>query len=126
MSDKITLKIWNREFHLDVIYDCYAEENVTSLQIETFNYLNKNNNFISNTLENVKEYCVDNYGSAITLSDLSNIFKYVVPKSIFIKRDDQNHVFALMCHFKLDMEHGLALVFRENKLIEIGEENIIL
>lgn len=55
-----------------------------------------------------------------------NIFKYVVPKAIFIKRDHQKHIFALMCHFKLDMEHGLALVFQENKLVKIGAEDIIL
>ena len=126
MNDKITLNIWEREFHLDVVYDCYAGENVTPLQSETFHALNQNNDCINSTLQNVKAYCVDNYGDEVTLSDLNNIFKYVVLKAIFIKRDHQNHIFALMCHFKLDMEHGLALVFQENKLVKIGAEDIIL
>ena len=77
-------------------------------------------------LEQVKAYCLKHYNDTIEDSDLNSIFKYVVPKNIFIKRSKTQHIFALMCHFRLDMEHGLAVVFTENQISEIGSEEIIL
>lgn len=126
MSNRITLRIWERTFELKVVYDCYEGENVTLLQNETVAVLEKDYTFINNSLYDVKKYCLDNYGDEVMGSDLDNIFKYVVPKEIFIKRNDKNHIFALMCYFKLDMEHDLAIVFNENKLSMIGLEDIIL
>lgn len=126
MNKAIKLNIWGRLFELEVIYDCYQGEQITQLQKGTALLLEKDYQFINAYLNDIKKYCIDNYSEEISESQIKNIFKYVVPKNIFIKRDDKNKIFALMRHFKLDMEHGLAIVFKDKKLLKIGPEDIIL
>jgi len=126
MNKAIKLNIWGRLFELEVIYDCYQGEHVTPLQKETALLLENDSQFINTCLNDIKNYCIENYSEEISESKIENIFKYVVPKNIFIKRNDKNKMFALMCHFKFDMEHGLAIVFKDKKLLKIGPEDIIL
>lgn len=126
MRDRVELEIWGREFNLEIVYDTYEGETVLPIQIETIEMLVNNSDIINNALDHVKSYCLNQYKDMVTESDLSNIFKYVVPKSIFVKRNEKQHVFSVMCHFKLDMEHGLAIVFVDNVFSNIGSEDVIL
>ena len=49
-----------------------------------------------------------------------------MPKSIYVPQVSGHKIVAIMCYYKLDMEHGLAIVFEDNKLKDIGEEDIVL
>ena len=57
--------------------------------------------------------------------EIDNIFKYVIPKRIFIPRTDKKIV-AILCDYKFDMENGIAVVFENEKFKEIGVQDIIL
>ena len=46
-----------------------------------------------------------------------------MPESIFVKRDGR---VAIMCRYKFDSEHGIAVVFKDNKFEQIGMQDIIL
>ena len=73
--------------------------------------------FLNKDFSKMKEHTID------------NIFKYVIHKSIFIPIDNnRNHkrVFALMCNYIFDMEHGLALIFENEQFKEMGPQDIIL
>lgn len=51
------------------------------------------------------------------------IFRFVVPESIFVKRDGR---IALMCRYKFDIDHGIAIVFKDNNIVDVGQQDIIL
>ena len=54
-----------------------------------------------------------------------NIFSYIKPEYLFVKREDHPRV-ALMCKYRYDMEHGLAVVFAADGGITVGTQDIIL
>ena len=55
-----------------------------------------------------------------------NIFKYVMPKSIFVPHTKKHRIAAIMCNYKFDMEHGIAVVFENGKLKKVGTQDIVL
>ena len=56
---------------------------------------------------------------------IDNIFKYVIPKRIYITQSEEEE-FAIMCNYKFDMEHGIAVVYKGGKFKEAGPQDIIL
>ena len=124
--DKIKITIWGRDFELAKIYECHKDEEVTPEQLKAYDC------FVSNPewLENAKTL-VEEYAKASVLADDTNkkkesIFSYVIPDYILIKRYDDNPRVALMCKYKYEPEHGLAIVFTNTGEIEIGIQDIIL
>ena len=74
-------------------------------------------------LQNIKTYCLG-YDPTIVLN---NIFKYVVPQAIYLKRTkDTSRVVGIMCAFKLDIEHGLAIVFKDEQFVKIVQQDALL
>ena len=58
---------------------------------------------------------------------ISNIFRYAVPKMIYISKDpNKKKVVGLICHFTFDEENGIAVKFVDGKITEIGGDYIIL
>ena len=55
---------------------------------------------------------------------IDDIFDVVEPYSLFVVRSDSKRSVALMCHYRLDPEHGLALLFENERLTKIGPEDI--
>lgn len=125
MSD-IKMNIWDREFELDITYDCYSDEEITQKQKDAIDKFLSAENEITKALEKVKAYCLNLNKKEIGEDNISNIFKYVVPKYLFVPRDDINRVVAIMCKYKYDAESGLAIVFRNEKFAQIGRQDIVL
>ena len=48
-----------------------------------------------------------------------------MPESLFVPRTEKKTI-AIMCNYKFDKEHGIAVVFEEGRLKEIGSQDIIL
>ncbi len=115
--------IWGRELELEIIYDCYDGEKVLPIQKEAYNAFVMDGNEMNNSKEAVKKYCLEENKEEIGTDRIDNIFKYVMPESIFIKRDGR---VALLCKYRYDMEHGIAVVFMDGKFIEVGSQDIIL
>ena len=115
--------IWGREFELKVIYDCYGGEEVLPIQKDVYEAFVKDSGVICNSKEAVEKYCLEENREEIGTDQIDNIFKYVIPQSIFVKRDGR---IALLCKYKYDMEHGIAVVFKDGKFIEVGSQDIIL
>ena len=81
---------------------------------------------IDEVKEEVEKYIIKYNSKEIGRASVDNIFKYVMPKSIYVPQVSGHKIVAIMCYYKLDMEHGLAIVFEDNKLKDIGEEDIVL
>ncbi|MGI6019766.1 MAG: DUF6985 domain-containing protein [Marvinbryantia sp.] len=124
--NNIKIKLWGREFNLDIIYDCYSNEKVLESQEKAAQSFPGMSDEIESSLEHIKAYCLSNNKGEIGAESIDNIFKYVAPKYLFIPRDEKNQVVALMCNYKFDPESGIAVVFENGKLIKIGKQEIIL
>ena len=122
--NNIKLEIWNRCFNLKVIFDCLDDEKILDNQKAALdNFLNTD---ITDSLDKVKTYCLKHNANDIETDTIENIFKYVIPKSVYVPRDAKKRVIAIMCEYRFDMEHGLAVVFENEKVKTICLQDYIL
>ena len=121
---KIT--IWDRAFELSVVYECYAGEEVLESQREAFALLEDNAAEVAESLKAVKKYVRKTGAGQLADDAIENIFKYVMPKSIFVPHSKKHRIAAIMCNYKFDMEHGIAVVFENGKFKKIGAQDIVL
>ena len=124
MNNKINLTIWGRTFDLYYIYQNYSGEEVLPNQERTVEQI-PNADFQS-AMEAVKRYILKHNKEELQEESIPNLFKYVMPKRILIPRETEKRVFAIMCNYKFDMEHGLAIVFENEKFVAVGLQDIIL
>lgn len=121
-------KIWGRDFILKLIFDCYEGEEIDSIQEDAIADFEKNIlEYTQNGLDALKKYLVQNYKKEIGDESLPNIFKYVVPKTVYVSKDpSKKKVIGLLCHFKFDDEDGIAIKYVDGKVCDIGGEQIVL
>ena len=123
---KIKLIIWGRDFELDLVFDCYKGEDVLASQKESLRLFLSHNALIDSSLDKVKDYCLisnkDEIGGTI-----DNIFKFVMPQSLYIPRNsNDNRLVGLMCAYKFDPEHGLVVMFQNERFDKVGIQDIII
>jgi hypothetical protein len=125
---KQSFEIWGRKLDLEIAYDCYKGEEVLSSQENALKLFCENAVSIFETAkEKAEEYCFQNNREDIGAGHIENIFKYVMPKTIYIKRTFNNErTVAILCAYKFNLDDGLAIVFTNEKFSKIGTENIIL
>lgn len=122
---KINCKVWNRDFNLDVIYDVYKGESVTETQKIAFESFQKSADSLLSDSSKICSYCLKQNKEDIPNGVIENIFKYVIPQKIYICRSDKRKV-ALLCAYKFDPEHGIAIVFENEKQVAIGQQDLVL
>ena len=86
----------------------------------------KSGDAIDDALGYVKQYCLRNNKADIGSDSINNIFKYVAPKYLYVARNNEKHVVAIMCNYKFDPENGIAVIFENEKFSKIGMQDIIL
>ena len=122
---KVRMVIWGREFCPDIKYRIYQGKTVTPEQQEAVQFFMATENCLERSLNHLKEYIQVNYASMLDDSQIDNIFKYVIPRTIYVPKQRQQNLIALLCDFKFD-DDGIALVFTDGQLSEIGSQDIIL
>ena len=72
--------------------------------------------------------CSNCKNSTVSLADneIENIFRYVMPKSIFVPHSKSHQIAAILCNYKFDAEHGVAVVFENGHFKKIGTQDIVL
>lgn len=123
MSD-VRLNIWDRIFDVDIIFQNFSGDNVSDTQ-KNIAYSITSIDF-TDSLEALKRYIIKHNSPEMDESTIQNIFRYVIPKGVFIPFDNENRVFAIMCNYKFDMEHGLAIVYEDGHFKDVGPQDIIL
>lgn len=122
--NKINTLIWGREFELDVQYDCYTGEEILQSQRDAVSALSEQ--MIEEALGKVKDYCISINAKEIGTDAIDNIFKYIMPQYLYVPRTSGTHVVAIMCNYRFDQEHGVAVVFEDEKFSKVGKQDIIL
>ena len=120
-TDKICLDVWGRKFELKVIYDVYENEEILEIQRNAFDMFIENASKILKDDSFIKKYCQDNSNNQIT-GDIDNIFKYVIPNSLYIMRDGKKRKVVLLCDYRYDEEHGIAIGFENERISYIGSQ----
>ena len=120
--------IWDRTLELDIVYDCYSGENILDSQKNAFKeFCNKAESVFENAKKKTEEYCLKTNRSEIGTDYIENIFKYVKPKAIYIKRSTSSErIVAILCAYKFNPDDGIAIVFKNESFSAIGTQNIIL
>ena len=124
MNKTTKINVWGRSFELKIFFDVYENENILDNQKEALYSFVNNADHILGAYRELEVYCLEKDGDLIGNS-ISNIFKYVMPTSLFIIRDEKIHKVALLCNYRFDEEHGIALFFENEKLIKIGTQDDI-
>ena len=120
---KVKMEIWGREFNLEVFYKNYKGKEITDNQIASYEKFITADDAIEKSKKKLIAYIEENYEE---VGKIENIFKYVIPKMVYIPRGEKQRKCALLCDFKFDMEHGLALVFENEKFKEVVSQDDIL
>ena len=120
---KQLLNIWNRDFEIDITYEIFSDKPVSEKQKSIAGGLSAVD--FSESLEGVIKYIKKYNSRDLGEERIDNIFKYVIPKRIYITQSEEEE-FAIMCNYKFDMEHGIAVVYKGGKFKEAGPHDIIL
>lgn len=124
-KDIMKITIYGRKFELDIHYRKYTGQEVLKSQYDAIAKFKHAN--IDSSLDKVKKFIIedskDYYDEPI--ESIDNIFKYIKPRYLFVPRDDKGIV-AIMCDYKVDEEHGLAIVFKNGSYMNVGTQDIIL
>ncbi|MDE6708104.1 MAG: hypothetical protein K2K06_08720 [Oscillospiraceae bacterium] len=126
MIESLEINIWGREFNLPIEYDCYEGETVTEEQINAVSHFYAHSELIENAKNYVEAFCKDQVMEDEENGKKDNIFSYIKPECIFVKRDKECSRIALMCKYRYDLEHSLAVVFSADGEITVGIQDIIL
>ena len=122
--NNVELTIWGRKFNLNVEYDCYEGEEITDVQNKALEKFVTCDTEIEKSLEHVKKYCKNN-ALGENVGDIDNIFKFVVPTDLYVVRDNKRKV-AILCEYKFDIEHGLAIIFENEKYKTVDSPDSVL
>ena len=125
MINELNIAIWERTFLLPVEYDCYDDEVVTDAQKSAVKTLTMHPEWIVSAKSQVERFCREEVIADSENNKKDNIFSYIKPDYLFVKREDYPRV-ALMCKYRYDMEHGLAVVFATDGSVTVGYQDFIL
>ena len=121
-----TMTIWGRQYDLPVVFDCFDNEEVLPIQKQALEAFLKAENTIQESKKQLEKYILNDEYAEIEGNSIDNIFKYVIPTDLYIPRTLETRTVALLCDYRFDEEHGIAIVFENEQFKEIGEQDIVL
>ena len=124
---KTEMEIWGRSLTIEIVYDCYAGEEIQDYQKNAYEaFMSKYKELLGAVEADVKHYCKTTNAHDIEESEIRNIFKYVKPKTLYMPRiDNGKRTVALLCAYRFNPDDGIALVFENESLKNIGTGNIV-
>ena len=126
MINSIDITIWNRAYSLPVEYEFYTEDILTKPQEKAIRSFTEHPEWLEDAKSQVEQYCFSEVMADENNEKTDNIFSYIKPDYVFVKRDKKNARVALMCKYRYDQEHGLAVVFSSEGKATVGIQDIIL
>lgn len=126
MIKTVDIIIWGRLFSLSIDYDCDENEEVLRKEIKALEKFMSHPEWVENAKENVEKFCGDSVVEDTDNSKKDNIFSYIKPDYIYVKCRENHPRIALMCKYRYDLEHGVAVVFTLDGNVSVGVQDIIL
>jgi len=113
------MSIWKRDFTLPVEYDCYEGETVTKEQSGALETFISHPEWVTKAKKMVEKYCKEDVFLDDANQKKDNIFSYIKPNYYFVTRD-KSPLVVLLCKYRYDPEHGLAIIFSSDGSITVG------
>ena len=126
MTNEVNITIWGRDFELPVRFDCFENETITAKQKQALETLLLSSYLIENSKQKVENYCKEQVDSDDANTQKSNIFSYIKPLYIYVTRDEPHAKVSIMCNYRYDLEHGLAVTFLQDRSIIVSDQDSIL
>lgn len=115
--NSIKMNVWGKTLSLKILYDTYADESNLPMQEEALDLFIKEESVIEKSLGAIKKYILSNNED---IKSVENIYKYVKPNTLYVIRDSKIRKIIVLCNYSLDLEHGLAIAYRNEKLVDVG------
>ena len=122
-TNTIKVNVWGRELELKIVFDVYEGEDVLDNQNKALDLFLTQKELL-NDYSKIKEY-IENIDGDELQEDITNIFKYVIPNTIFVKRNENSRIVALLCDYRFDEEGGIAALYENERLVKIGTQDIV-
>ncbi len=126
MTDVLNINLWGRNFSLPVEYDCYAGEMISDEQRKALQVFSCHSEWLDKAKSAVEKYCKESVMADCENTKKDNPFSYIKPEFLFVHRDKKRPRVLLVCKYRYDIEHGLAVVFSADGDISVGPQDIIL
>lgn len=126
MTETLKLIIWDREFSLPIEYECYRGEKVTKEQQAAIRNFAEHKEWIDASKPKVEAFCREQVLEDEDNQKKDNIFSYIKPHYLFVKRDDDNPRVVMMCKYRYEPEHGLAIIYAADGKATVGMQDVIL
>ena len=126
MTDTLNAILWGREFFLPVVYESYEGEKASREQLSALEDFSKHDDWIAKARMEIESLCREQVMGDDDNTKKDNIFSYIKPEAILVKREKKNPRIALICKYRYEPEHGLAVVFTHEGKITVGIQDIIL
>ena len=126
MIESLEVVIWGRFFKLPIEYDCDESEEVTKAQMKALKRFKSHSEWIEKSKKIIENYCQEKVMDDDENTKKDNIFSYIKPEYFFVKRDKENPRIDMMCKYRYELEHGLAVVFSSDGEVTVGIQDIIL
>lgn len=126
MTETVRLMIWGRDFNIPVEYDCYIGETVTPEQDKAVKNFLSHPDWLAKAKNYVEVFCRDSVVKDSRNDKKDNIFSYIKPEYLFVKRDSKEPRVVMVCKYRYDPEHGLAIVFSYEGEIKVDSQDMIL
>lgn len=126
MINSLECTIWGREFFLPIDFDCFDDEEPYNAQKNSLEKFLANIQWISESKQLLENFCRDKVLEDDTNEKKDDIFSYIKPDYVFVKREKKNARVALMCKYRYDQEHGLALIFTYKGEVSVARQDDVL
>jgi len=112
--------LWDETYDLRIVADAYLGELITEAQRESYLiFLDNVERFSKRSLELVAEYISKVYERV----DANHVHTLMVPTAILFQQDG---AFGILCDFKYDEEHGLAIMLYPKSQEQAGMQDIFI
>ena len=126
MTKEANINIWGRDVELPVRFDCFEDETITTVQEQALETLLSNSYLIENSRQKVENYCKEQVDSDDANTQKSNIFSYIKPLYIYVTRDEPLSKVSIMCSYRYEPEHGLAVTFSQDGNVNVSTQDAVL
>ena len=123
--NNMSIDIWGRTFKLPVVIKQFKGMDISDTQRQAVANFKKNVTISDSLKEKVEAYILNNGLKENGINTVDNIFKYVMPISVYVPKE-KRRIVAILCNYKYDMEHGLAIVFENEEYKQVGPQDMVL
>ena len=119
------MTIWGRELCLPIEYSASIEfKELMKIELSVKEFMDNSAEIILKSQFSVVSYA-KKFAASVGRTTSDDLFDYITPHMLLVNSDDGSIYIALLCGFKYDPEHDIAIIYRDQKLVEVGSQDLV-